>query len=327
MRIERYIGAILATFCFPGFGQGLVGRRAWMIALVVVDAAAFALALWSVWFLPIGLLVRLGAAIDAAHSLRQPHASWNRTLPAIAVVAGAISIGCVKHETAAFMVPTSSMYPTIEIGDRVLIDKLSFALREPRRGELIAFYHPCEPARVYIKRVVALAGDTVEVRCNVLFINGTAVSDTAIDGACRYDDSDGVGKTNSRACSRYHQTLDGIDFDTFHDPGRPVRSAAPDTHDFPELDGVRRPPSCALQMNGEPMRATGQSTGTLVETPPTTACAPRFHYVVPDASLFTMGDNRANSNDSRHWGAVPMQNLIGRVIGNWWPLARFGTVH
>ena len=328
MRPERYVGALIASFFFPGFGQGLVRRRLLMLVLALADVAIFGLALWSVWMLPVGLALRIVATIDAGRRMRQPQLTWDRTLPAMAVVLGAIGIGYVQLETTAFVVPTSSMYPTVQIGDHVFIDKLSFTLRPPRRGELIAFHHPCEPERVYLKRVVAVAGDTVELRCSVLYINGTAISDTLIEGStCSYDDVLENGRIDKRPCSRYRQTLDSTTFDTFDDPDRPTR--ATEVHfgrDFPQLDGLVRPPSCATQMDGEPLRGTNQARGTVVDTRPASGvCAPQVHYVVPERSLFTLGDNRWNSSDSRYWGAVPLENVIGRVIGNWWPASRFGA--
>src|SRR3982750_338780 len=86
----------------------------------------------------------------------------------------------------AFKIPSSSMYPTLEINDHIFVNKFIygvripwtmtklFELRGPKRGEVIVFIYPCDPDRDYIKRVIALAGDSVEVRCNVVYVNGKA---------------------------------------------------------------------------------------------------------------------------------------------------------
>src|ERR1700759_2247167 len=87
----------------------------------------------------------------------------------------------------AFKIPSSSMYPTLEINDHIFVNKFIygvripwtttklFALRGPPRGEVIVFIYPCDPDRDYIKRVVATAGQTVETRCGVLYVDGVAV--------------------------------------------------------------------------------------------------------------------------------------------------------
>ena len=54
----------------------------------------------------------------------------------------------------------------------------------------------------------------------------------------------------------------------------------------------------------------------------TNPCAPQLHYVVPYTTSFVMGDNRSNSNDSRYWGSVPEDHVVGRAIGIWLPFGR-----
>src|SRR5206468_2579101 len=100
----------------------------------------------------------------------------------------------------AFKIPSSSMYPTLEIGDHIFVNKFIygvripytrtkfFELRGPERGEVIVFIYPCDPDRDYIKRVVALASDSVEVRCNVVYVNGVAVQNELIQGPAKLSD-------------------------------------------------------------------------------------------------------------------------------------------
>lgn len=89
----------------------------------------------------------------------------------------------------AFWVPSGSMLPTIQIGDHLFVNKLAYGLRVPllgtkivnfgelHRGDIVVFISPVEPSTDLIKRVVAVAGDTVEVRDKKLYVNGQAVSD------------------------------------------------------------------------------------------------------------------------------------------------------
>jgi signal peptidase I len=242
----------------------------------------------------------------------------------------------------AFKIPSSSMYPTLEIGDHIFVNKFIygvripwttqkfFQIRGPERGEVIVFMQPCEPDRDYIKRVVALAGDTVEVRCNVVWVNGKPIANKMIESeSCRYDDYDDIGKKwFTRLCSRYRETVDGFSYDTYHDVDRPLRDERladggllhGDDRDFPRLDGVRIAPSCANNPDGEPVVARNQKQGTLGETNPghyPGVCEPQLHYKIPAGHVFVMGDNRANSNDSRVWGSVPIENIKGKALFIW----------
>ncbi len=243
----------------------------------------------------------------------------------------------------AFKIPSSSMYPTLEIGDHIFVNKFIygvripwtkkkfFQIREPKRGEVIVFMQPCEPERDYIKRVVALAGDTVEVRCNVVHINGAPIKNELIEAeTCRYDDYDDMNnKWFTRLCSRYRETTsDGLAYETYHDVDRPLRDERlttgmllhGDDRDFPRLDGVRLPPSCSTNPDGEPLAAPNQKPGKLAEDRPGAApgvCERQLHYIVPEGHVFVMGDNRANSNDSRVWGSVPIENIKGKALFIW----------
>ncbi|MDB2447015.1 signal peptidase I [bacterium] len=96
-----------------------------------------------------------------------------------------VCIFAIRSSIAApYEVPTASMEPTIKVGDRILANKLSYGLKIPftdievlhwsdvKRGDIIVFKYPKSPDIDYVKRVVALAGDTVQVSNDILFING-----------------------------------------------------------------------------------------------------------------------------------------------------------
>ena len=182
----------------------------------------------------------------------------------IVVIAVVLAIFIQSFLVKAFIIPSSSMSPTLQIGDRVLVDRVTCYFRKPRRGDIIVFrYPPTERGAMnttnpfywpfeqigetlhlahkmdsppYVKRVVATEGETVELRKGILYIDGKK-----IDEKYAVNDNDDFG---------------------------PVK--------------------------------------------------------VPKGRLFVMGDNRANSRDSRFWGTVPIRSVIGRVFLIWWPPSRFG---
>ena len=66
------------------------------------------------------------------------------------------------------------MIPTLLVGDHLLVNKFIYRFKEPARGDVIVFKYPDDPSRNFIKRVIGVGGDTIEVRDKVLYVNGTA---------------------------------------------------------------------------------------------------------------------------------------------------------
>jgi signal peptidase I len=281
---------------------------------------------WTIWLYPVAMLVRVAGAIEAAVVLRRGQPGAVDRAAVIVLAIGAAGLVYSQLALQSFRIPSSSMYPTIEIGDRVLVDKLTPAWRPIERGELVVHRYPCDPRVTYVKRVVAVGGDTVEVRCDVLYVNGTAVPHTVVAAHTQYDDRDDeTGGWRPRSVSRWHDMLDGRGFDVFEG------SSTSADRDFPRLDAAF-PPGCASEAMFRDAPQAHEVHGTIVDGPPGAgACAPQRHYVVPKGALFGLGDNRYNANDSRYWGAFPASDVIGRVIGVWYSdgkggLARIGAV-
>jgi signal peptidase I len=118
--------------------------------------------------------------------------SFLKTLAAFLIAAFILRATVVE----AFKIPSGSMIPTLRIGDHILVSKFSYGLRAPlmaytvwqystpKRGDIVVFTRPDEPGTIedesetnFIKRIVAIPGDTVEVRDAKLFINGVAVDE------------------------------------------------------------------------------------------------------------------------------------------------------
>ena len=295
-------------------------------------------------------LPALDAAVDAA-AADDTKSTAREYIESIGV-AVVIALLLRAFVVEAFKIPSSSMIPSLEIGDHIFVNKLVygpripytqrrlFTLRGPARGEIVVFNYPCEPDKDFIKRVVAVAGDTVEVRCGILRVNGTPVAQALAPGPCSYDDQDEhTGLWSKAACSRYHEQHGGFGYDVLMHEGRPGKAARratdgsggyvvwSDQGDFPKLiaDGVRDEHGQPLLIDPEPPHCDKMAAvpASLVRTvaagaQPADACGPQAHYVVPPGHVFAMGDNRANSSDSRVWGPVPLANIKGKAMFVWW---------
>lgn len=85
------------------------------------------------------------------------------------VVAGIIRLFVVEP----FKIPSGSMIPTLLVGDHLLVSKFLYKFTEPKRGEIVVFKYPDDPSRNFIKRIIAVGGDTVEIREKIVYVNGT----------------------------------------------------------------------------------------------------------------------------------------------------------
>jgi signal peptidase I len=232
------------------------------------------------------------------------------------------------------------MYPTLEIGDHIFVNKFIYGIRipytttkfferSPDRGDVIVFMYPCDPDRDYIKRVIALAGDSVEVRCNVVYVNGKAIPNKLVEAeTCHYEDqTEGSDAWYRKACSKYEEVVGDRHHFVFHDPDRPMRDqrlaagtqTTGDARDFPMRNDLT-PPNCSKTEDAAKGHDADQVLGKIVQTKDESqagVCEPQLHYVVPPNHVFVMGDNRNNSNDSRVWGSVPLDNIKGKALFIW----------
>jgi signal peptidase I len=180
-----------------------------------------------------------------------------------------------------FRIPSGSMMPTLLVGDFILVNKFSYGIRlpvlnkkiidlgSPKRGDVFVFRYPKQPSVDYIKRVVAVPGDTIRYENKTLYINDKAMPQT-VTGTYT-----GVGSgAQMTGAGRLVENLDGIEHDIL------VHPLAPNL-----------PMGCNVLRNGP--------------------------ITIPEGHYFAMGDNRDNSNDSRCWGLVPDENLVGKAFGIW----------
>lgn len=189
-----------------------------------------------------------------------------RELPILLLIAFGLALLIKTFLVQAFYIPSESMEPSLDVGDRVLVNKVVYHLHPPRRGDIIVFEEPhpgpqphrnpaqalwrwltqglgvsASAERDFIKRVVAVPGETLEIKQGRVFINGRRLSE-------------------------------------------PYLAAAFDRRDYPPTK-------------------------------------------VPSNSLFVMGDNRTNSNDSRFGlGFIPYDKVVGRAFILIWPPSHAGFI-
>ena len=153
----------------------------------------------------------------------------------------------------AFKIPSGSMKPTLLIGDHILVNKFIYGVKipfirknlisisEPKRDDVIVFIYPEDRSKDFIKRVIGVGGDTIEIRNKKIFLNGLPFQDTH-----------------------------GVYVDDFIIPG---------------------------------------------------TIQPRDNFgpvTVPKDAVFTMGDNRDQSYDSRFWGVVDLKDVLGKAFIMYW---------
>lgn len=195
------------------------------------------------------------------HSKEKGARSALKELPVLIILALGLALLIKTFLIQAFFIPSPSMVPTLEVGDRVLVNKLAYRFGEPQRGDVVVFLNPtrgAEPDRNpiagaihwlgqglgigqpadedFIKRIIGLPGDTVKITSEGVWVNDVKLDEPYI------------------------------------------------------------------AENGGPNKTV----------------------TVPANMVFVMGDNRANSSDSRVFGAIPIDSIVGKAFVRIWPPGRWG---
>lgn len=183
----------------------------------------------------------------------------------------------------AFRIPTGSMKDTLLVGDFLLVNKFIYGVRtpdriplvnikipyfrlpafkEPKPGDIIVFKYPKDPKLDYIKRCIAIAGQTVEIRDGTVYVDGKAEGESE--------------KTKSL-------------YDSEEQGGQYV-----DYYQITKDNGKKY----TIRLWESENRSNRNFGPTKV----------------PEGHLFVMGDNRDNSSDSRYWGYLPRENVVGQAL-------------
>ncbi len=204
-----------------------------------------------------------------------------------------------------FKIPSGSMIPTLLIGDLILVNKYHYGVRlpvinkkiiannDPKRGDVMVFRYPKDTSVDYIKRVVGLPGDEISFRNQQVYLNGVAAPMTQTPPPGFYDED------QRQYSPEFTEKLGEVEHHILLNPRSQPFYGAEDKITFPFRENCRY-----------------SAEGVTCKVPP-------GHY-------FMMGDNRDNSQDSRFWGFVPDENIVGKAFWIWMNFSspkRFGGFH
>lgn len=120
-----------------------------------------------------------GTSSSTQPDTARPVSAWRENLESF-LWAAALALIIRTFIVAPFKIPSGSMHPTLIEGDRILVSKFIYHFQSPQRGQIVVFRYPNDPKRPFIKRLIAVGGDTVEIRDGKLFVNNRSESGAAI---------------------------------------------------------------------------------------------------------------------------------------------------
>jgi len=186
--------AFVLSWFVPGLGQAYAGvplRGAgaallYLLVIIPVKVLARVPLDFSAWAVILGILIAIGAGllipIDAARTARRrrtlPTTRWNRLWVYVlhVVVVGILLVPAAVWSTdllgfRTFKIPSGGMMETLQVGDYVIADMRRKSHASVRRGQIVVFRYPPDPEVFFVKRVIGLPGETIELRDGVLYVD------------------------------------------------------------------------------------------------------------------------------------------------------------
>lgn len=211
-----------------------------------------------------------------------------------------------------FQIPSGSMMPTLLIGDFIIVEKFSYGIKEPithktlintghpQRGDIVVFRHPHDYNTNYIKRIIGMPGDRIiydihkkHIHVCINYVHQKNCREKLIIHYSKPQLSNFFQKIYLRDDNMYSieskKIYDLLYYDIVEENINTMK------HNILLLNNIKNPQQDYFQQEN----------------------MPKLTWLVPKNKYFMMGDNRDNSLDSRYWGFVPEENLVGKAIKIW----------
>ena len=219
-----------------------------------------------------------------------------------------------------FKIPTGSMIPTIEVGDRVFADMVSYKFTTPKRNNIIVFKEPIQDKVLYTKRAMGLPGERIKIEDDILYINGEKTDFRRYSNLGIEDKEWRIPQKGDKLqiipAGNYNEAYKSASFDI----DKVQKELKNNSSLIYELM-----PNLKFVVNGE-------ETGPILDFIHDKKILDKLmagetvEITLEDNYYLALGDNTDNSFDSRYWGFVKESRIRGRALVRFWPLNRIGLV-
>lgn len=225
----------------------------------------------------------------------------------------------------AFLIPSGSMWPTLYVNDFIVANKAIYRYTDPKRGDVVVFEPPVEATYTsqrdpdgsvnvdFIKRLIGVPGDVIELRDGVIYRNGKLADDSHRHYSHTMDDVNYQEMPEDEVKDYGWPSFKFIKWKGNVIPLNYIDHQGGNT--APEVSAMDKP----LYQVASKYVLSSEADQKAAEAAP---AAP-----IPTGYYFFMGDNRNNSFDGRGWGLVKRSQIIGRAEFTWLPLGRIGKIH